>query len=106
MTEQKLKPVRPQLEALVTQDRDLLKALVKAETPPQVLEIYNCNRIREFDENLSQNWLRARLLCRVLARPSLYGYVLSRGSLLAFAYSGCSPHFEIGSSLRPNWPRA
>src|SRR5206468_7745337 len=38
----------------------------------------------------------ARLLCRVLARRSLDLYVLSRGSLRAFAYSGCSPHFEVG----------
>ena len=30
ITERKLKPVRPRLEALVSQDRDLLKALVKA----------------------------------------------------------------------------
>src|SRR5206468_2507783 len=41
----------------------------------------------------------ARLLCRFPARPSLYLHVLSRGSLRAFAYSGCSPHFEIGSCL-------
>src|SRR5213079_561330 len=40
----------------------------------------------------------ARLLCRFLARPSLYVCVLSRDSLRAFAYSACSPHFEIGSS--------
>src|SRR5205823_13496765 len=39
----------------------------------------------------------ARLLCRVLARPSLYVHVLSRASLRAFAYSGCSPHFATGS---------
>ena len=41
----------------------------------------------------------ARLLCRFLARPSLYVHVLSRDSLRAFAYSRCSPHFEIGSSV-------
>src|SRR5437762_5318930 len=41
----------------------------------------------------------ARLLCRFLARPSLYVHVLSRDSLRAFAYSSCSPHFEIGSSV-------
>ena len=29
MTERKLKAVRPRLEALVSQDKDLLKALVK-----------------------------------------------------------------------------
>src|SRR5438046_4051679 len=42
----------------------------------------------------------ARLLCRFLARPSLYVHVLSRDSLRAFAYSGCSPHFEISSRSR------
>src|SRR5437763_5402498 len=36
-----------------------------------------------------------RLLCRVLARPALYVYVLSRASLRAFAYSACSPHFAL-----------
>src|SRR5437773_11387706 len=45
----------------------------------------------------------ARLLCRFLARPSLYVYVLSRDSLRALIwqlrYSACSPHFEIRSSL-------
>src|SRR5205814_8070855 len=40
----------------------------------------------------------ARLLCRFLARPSMYVLVLSRDSLRAFAYSACSPHFEISSS--------
>src|SRR6185437_5802920 len=40
----------------------------------------------------------ARLLCRFLARPSPYFYVLSRGSLRAFAYSARSPDFEIRSS--------
>ncbi len=38
-----------------------------------------------------------RLLWRVLARPSLYSYVLSRGSLRAFAYSAASLDSEIGS---------
>jgi transposase-like protein len=37
MTERKLKPVRPRLEALVSQDRDLLKALVK-EALDQILQ--------------------------------------------------------------------
>ena len=37
MTERKLKPVRPRLEALVAQDRDLLKALVK-EALDQILQ--------------------------------------------------------------------
>src|SRR4029453_12136286 len=36
-----------------------------------------------------------RLLSRVLARPSLYPYVLSRGSLRAFAYSARSPRFWL-----------
>src|SRR5439155_21736542 len=44
----------------------------------------------------------ARLLCRVLARRSLYVRVLSRGSLRAFAYSGCSAHFEIRSQNAAN----
>jgi hypothetical protein len=36
MTERKLKAVRPRLEALVAQDRDLLKTLVKeAPDPPR-----------------------------------------------------------------------
>ena len=37
MTERKLKAVRPRLEALVAQDRDLLKALVK-EALDQILQ--------------------------------------------------------------------
>jgi hypothetical protein len=37
MTEKKFKPVRPRLEALLAQDRDLLKALVK-EALDQVLQ--------------------------------------------------------------------
>jgi hypothetical protein len=37
MTERKLKAVSPRLEALVTQDRDLLKALVK-EALDQILQ--------------------------------------------------------------------
>ena len=37
MTERKLKPVRPRLEALVSEDRDLLKALVK-EALDQILQ--------------------------------------------------------------------
>ena len=37
MTERKLKAVRPRLEALVSQDRDLLKALVK-EALDQILQ--------------------------------------------------------------------
>ena len=37
MTERKIKAVRPRLEALVSQDRDLLKALVK-EALDQILQ--------------------------------------------------------------------
>ena len=36
-----------------------------------------------------------RLLCRVLARPSPYLHVLSRGSLRAFAHSRRSPAFDL-----------
>src|SRR5439155_15192812 len=57
-------------------------------------------RTRDEDVHSRKIGCAARLLCRVLARPSLYLYVLSRGSLRAFAYSGCSPHFEIPSNLR------
>src|SRR4051794_11714119 len=45
-------------------------------------------------ENASKISCAGRLLCRFLARPSLYFYVLSRASLRAFAYSACSPNFE------------
>jgi hypothetical protein len=74
MTERKLKAVQPRLEALVTQHRDLLKALVK-EALDQILQAEMTDFLGSGGEQALGVWIRdrppPRLARRFSARSSI-----------------------------------
>ena len=67
MTERKLKPVRPSVEALVAQDRDLLEAPVK-EALDQVLQAELTEFIGAAPGERSSTRVDDRVGCRKMAR--------------------------------------